>query len=429
VKRKRQSVPAAPEPNPELRRAARRLAVQFTSLIVVLLVLVGALVLAIVSAGQQEASDQTLRNSAAIDSPDEAPNGVYLVVVDDGRIRASRNLPAELPDEAALRSVAATGDAVESAVTIAGHEYRVVTSVNGPHLTQVAVDQHQQAEELDRLLLALAVSGMLAAVAAWFLATWMARRAMKPLAEALALQRRFVADASHELRTPLTVLSTRAQMLRRRLPAEEGADIQGHADGHVEARRADEASEIRGQVDEIVQDSRLLTEILEDLLIAADPRQIPEQKPVDLAALADEAVASMRDGAHAAGLSLERTGAPGPVMVGGARIALLRLFTALISNAIDHATHSVFVDVKNLGSSTVIRVRDDGPGFLSGTDKRSFERFASTRPTEGGEQTARHYGLGLALVAEVAARHGGSVAIEPYDGSGATVVVTLPLRR
>ena len=419
--------------DPELRRAARRLAIQFTGLSVVLLLLVGGLVLGIVSAGQQEASDQELSNSASIDSPDEAPDGVYLIVVDDGRLRTSRDLPAQLPDEHALRSVAETGEAVESSVSIDGHAYRVLTSQNGPHLTQVAVDQHQRDEERGRLILALSVSGILAAVAAWFLATWMARRAMQPLAEALALQRRFVADASHELRTPLTVLSTRAQMLKRRLPGLTGPDGDDGAPGG--------SAQIRGQVDEIVQDSRMLTEILEDLLIAADPREVLEQQPLDLAALADEAVAALRPAAERQDLALERTGSTPPVMVNGARIALHRLVTALVSNALDHAVHGVRVDVQIVAANAVIRVSDDGPGFPAGTDARAFERFASTRsgvPARGAEPDAaeeaaeaapRHYGLGLALVAEVAARHGGSVSIEPYRGAGATVAVTLPARR
>ena len=64
-----------------------------------------------------------------------------------------------------------------------------------------------------RLLLSLGIAelaGILASVAVVVLLT---RRSIRPLAEALALQRRFVADASHELRAPLTVLHTRIQLL------------------------------------------------------------------------------------------------------------------------------------------------------------------------------------------------------------------------
>ena len=187
----------------------------------------------------------------------------------------------------------------------------------------------------------------------------------------------------------------------------------------------------------------MLTEILEDLLIAADPREVLEQQPLDIAALADEAVASLRPAAEHQNLTLERTGSAAPVMVNGARIALHRLFTALVSNAVDHAVHSVQVDVQIVGANAVIRVSDDGPGFPAGTDARAFERFASTRagaPAGAGDASEsaaadadaaapRHYGLGLALVAEVAARHGGSVSIEPLSGRGATVAVFLPARR
>ena len=47
--------------------------------------------------------------------------------------------------------------------------------------------------------------------------SFFSRRSIRPLVKALALQRRFVADASHELRAPLTVLHTRAQLVARRL--------------------------------------------------------------------------------------------------------------------------------------------------------------------------------------------------------------------
>ena len=67
-----------------------------------------------------------------------------------------------------------------------------------------------------RLLLSLGIAELAGIVASIAVVTLLTRRSIRPLAEALALQRRFVADASHELRAPLTVLHTRIQLLARR---------------------------------------------------------------------------------------------------------------------------------------------------------------------------------------------------------------------
>lgn len=231
---------------------------------------------------------------------------------------------------------------------------------------------------------------------------------MRPMAQALALQRRFVADASHELRTPLTLLSTRAQLLRRRVSDSDGALASG--------------------VDEVVQDAKSLTEILDDLLISADPRTSADSTDIDLIAIADDVVGSTAAEASGRGISIERTGAAGPVMVKGARIALSRLVVALVANALDHARSEIAVDVSSSGGQAVLRVVDDGPGFPPELQSRAFERFASARPSgEHSAEGSRHYGLGLALVAEVAARHSGGVSIGSSSWGGAEVTVTLPL--
>ena len=214
----------------------------------------------------------------------------------------------------------------------------------------------------------------------------LSRRAIKPLVESLALQRRFVADASHELRTPLTLLSTRVQLLRRSL-LKEG-----------DSRTADEVAEVEN-------DAKALTGILEDLLVAADNRDTG-LVAVDLGRLARETASAVA--ATAAERSLRVTtdiSGEAPV-VAGIEAPLRRVYLSLLSNALDHATRVVQVHVVGAARTVTIEVADDGPGFPG--DARPFERFASDRPDA---DSARHYGLGLALVADVAARFGGTVEV------------------
>jgi two-component system OmpR family sensor kinase len=74
----------------------------------------------------------------------------------------------------------------------------------------------------------------------------------------------------------------------------------------------------------------------------------------------------------------------------------------------------------------VLEVRDHGPGIPESEAPKIFERFyrsdtSRTRETGGS-------GLGLAIVAAIVGSHGGSVRVEPTDGGGATLAVSLPLR-
>lgn len=392
----------------ELRRTSRRLAISFAALMVALILIIGGVVFAVVIAGQNESIRQSLIDAEHLDSPRDAAPGIYIAIVEDGHTVISPDAPAGFPDQAALSRTARTGASIDSTETFDGRDFAVRTDNDSGRVVQVAVDRRESQEELQRLAVAFGAAGLIAVVASGFAAAWMSRRAMRPMAQALALQRRFVADASHELRTPLTLLSTRAQLLRRRVPDNDGALASG--------------------VDEVVQDAKSLTEILDDLLISADPRTSAESTDVDLTAIADDVVGSTAAEASRRGISIVRTGADGPVMVKGARIALSRLVVAVVANALDHARSEIVVDVASHGGQAVLGVDDDGPGFPPELQARAFERFASTRTdSERSEHGSRHYGLGLALVAEVASRHHGTVSIGNSVWGGAEVVVRLPL--
>ena len=395
----------------ELRRAARRLAAGFAALMVVLLAIVGLLVYGLVAASAAESVRHTLDEAVRVREAHQAPPGVYVVIYHDGAAEVSRDMPPGLPDVAAIEHVALGSGPLEGRVESGGHSYAVRTELVGGRVVQAAVDEQESQEELQRLLLALLLSGVAAAAVSAAAGVLMARRAMRPMAEALAMQRRFVADASHELRTPLTVLSTRAQLLRRRLDRTDTPAT---------------GPEVAGAVDGIVEDARQLAEILEDLLISADPRETQSIERVQLQAEADAAVAAQQPEAARRGLELLRSGERDAVSVDGSAVSLRRAVTALIANALDHARRTVRVEVQRQGRHAVVRVVDDGEGFPPGAEAWSFERFASSRTSESGE---RHYGLGLALVAEIAVRHSGTVRIESAAGQGATVAMELPLAR
>ncbi|RFA12909.1 hypothetical protein B7R22_14795 [Subtercola boreus] len=432
-----------------LRGAAIRLTLQFIALMAVVLVIVAGTVFAIVNVTVNESNQRSVVVASQLDSVQETPSGTYITVVEHGQVTSSQNIPDGLVDTAALTALAATASSAAAANggrnrssdgtneqqtqrTENGQTYLINTSIHGDRVVQVAVNLSEGSEELTRLAEALIIASLIALAVAALLSYLMARRAIRPLADALTLQRQFVADASHELRTPLTILSTRAQLLQRRA-------------------RTDLPPDVSTAVDDMVRDSRALTGILDDLLIAADTRSDAPLTAVDLTESADAAIATLRDEAERRGTTLARTGSAESVVVNGATAALLRLHIALLTNALDHARSSVQVDISGERDVAVIRVLDDGPGFNPAIADRAFDRFAGTRrvsdPAVGAAPGDAHYGLGLALVAEIARRHGGSVGIEtapspaaggsaataatataePTEPAGATVIVRIPL--
>ena len=257
-------------------------------------------------------------------------------------------------------------------------------------------------------LLALVVIGVLAVVIAGILSLVIARRAVRPLGEALRIQRTFVEDASHELRTPLAVLDARLQILQRGL----GPD--------------DEAAPAVAQVR---RDTSALINIVNDLLLAVDVRDPgATPAPAVLAPSVTAAVESMQTLAVNRDIRIELD-IREDVSTLVPPSSVQRCVLALLDNAIAHSPDNsvVTVTVRAVKADVLISVQDHGEGIQGIDPERIFDRFAHADPLdERGRTTRRGFGIGLALVRDLAVRHGGTVAVRESSSNGTTIVLALP---
>ncbi|MFF7681124.1 sensor histidine kinase [Microbacterium sp. NPDC007973] len=233
----------------------------------------------------------------------------------------------------------------------------------------------------------------------WAAARW----SVGPLDDALRRQRAFVSDASHELRTPLTALTSRIQIVQRRLQRAEPADE---------------------PVAQLRRDAQVLDDVLTDMLLTAEGAA--QTGTSSIAASVRAAVAGLDALADDAGVNV-RTGALADVVVAVPAVTVVRMCTALLDNAVGHtpAAGTVTVTARDEGDDVVIRVADEGHGIADADLPRIFERFA--RGAESGRR--RGFGLGLSLVREAAARAGGRIEVESTSPAGTVFALRLPRAR
>lgn len=211
-------------------------------------------------------------------------------------------------------------------------------------------------------------------------------RALGRLEDGYRTQARFMTDAAHELRTPVAILQTRIESLS------PGGD--------------------RDALSRDVARLALLCEQLLDLQrinsttgdrTAVDLGQLARQCAADLAPLA---IAAKRE------IGLEVIGAN---VVLGDGPALTRALSNLVMNALQHGAGRISLIVRECA----VTVADEGPGIALEQRHKVFEPFRRLKPLSTGS------GLGLALVKEIAALHGGRVEIGERPGGGAAITFFL----
>ncbi|MFJ9155140.1 ATP-binding protein [Streptomyces sp. NPDC102270] len=232
------------------------------------------------------------------------------------------------------------------------------------------------------------------------------------LAQALARERSFIADAGHELRTPLTTLKAELELARR-----PGRPHHALVDAITAA----------------ADDTDRLIRLAEDLLVLAradEGHAFLRTAPTAPADILTRAVHAASARAHPRGVRLNLH-ADAQVRIVADPDRLRQAVDNLLDNALRHSPDGAVIDVTlstphGPGADVaVIEVRDHGPGFPPAFLPLAFERFRradAARARAGGGA-----GLGLAIVRSIAEAHGGSVVADNPEGGGARVRLELPL--
>ena len=223
------------------------------------------------------------------------------------------------------------------------------------------------------------------------------------IAEGLARERRFVADASHELRTPLALLKTELELA---------------------VRRARSREELEAAIRAAAQDTERLSRIADDLLLLARAEQgrVPlRREPVDVSDVFEAVAERFKPRAELEGRSVSVD--PGdPLVVSADRLLLEQALGNMVDNAFHHGGGEVTLSAERRNGSAELHVLDRGNGFPAGFLHQAFEPFSRAQKADGDGS-----GLGLAIVQTIADAHEATVHAANTERGGADVWITLAL--
>lgn len=340
---------------------------------------------------------------APADGPD-APAGFstaasFWVETDaDGSITASDVQQVEI-DADTLNAI--TAEVVAANLdegTLQNPDLRYIVRHTGSGLRIAFADCSGELRAVRQLGLRLALAGLAALAAFLGISIWLARMAVRPVAEAWEQQRQFVADASHELKTPLTVMLTSASLIA----------------AHPQSTVASQAKWLNAIRDEGAE----MKQLIDDLLFLAknDAARAPlVPSAVDFSDAVQGAALTMESVAFEHGIDLQTEITPGLTVQGDAA-ALRRLAVILLDNAIKYAgtDGTVTLRLAAAGSQAVLTVHNTGKPILPDRLPHIFERFYRADPSRTGSGT----GLGLAIAQSICQAHHAVIRAESgQDGT------------
>ncbi len=231
---------------------------------------------------------------------------------------------------------------------------------------------------------------------------------LERLEHSFAAQRRFVANASHELRTPLATM--RASL-----------DVAAAKPGHVPAQTLALAARLRGELDRV-------DGLLEGFLALARAQHgiLPDQAVLSLGGIAAESLAERARAIGSAGLAVEASCSPIEDRVAGSPALLRCMIDNVLDNAIRHNEDGGWICVTTQADQRTAWIAVETGGRV--LDQSQVDQLVLPFRRLGADRTGseKGAGLGLSIVASIAAAHGGTLNLRARPSGGLRVAIALP---
>ncbi|HEY0432322.1 MAG TPA: HAMP domain-containing sensor histidine kinase [Chitinophagaceae bacterium] len=219
----------------------------------------------------------------------------------------------------------------------------------------------------------------------------------------------FIGNITHELKTPIATVSVAIEALRNFSALQDPARTREYLD-----ISANELQRLGLLVDKVLK------------LSMFEKQEIDFKfELVDLAEVTEEVITSMRlqIEKHHASVELDKRG---DTTMTGDRLHLLSVVFNLVDNALKYGTDEPVIRVRlsDEGDQLLMEVKDNGIGIPPEYREKVFEKFF--RVPTGNRHNAKGYGLGLSYVAQVVAKHGGTISISGPGEGGTDISIIFP---
>lgn len=337
--------------------------------------------------------------------PDEEANYMtrfFIVALDSDNIVIAKSMDyvASISDSDAVAYTDKAISKMSSRGYIDGYRYARFEYEDATLI--VFLNSTREIQSMESLLLMTIVISLGSLILVFLLVFLLSKRAIRPIAQNMELQKRFITDAGHELKTPLTSISTSLDVIEME-----------HGNDEWTANIRRQIGRLKGLVGELVTLSKL-----------DEVKPVNTKEETDLTAAAWEIVEVHMPQVKASGKEII-TNIDDNIIIRGDRSSIQQMLSVLIDNAIKYSDgrEPVRINIhKSHGKANIIIYNSCDYQTPPDTG-RLFERFY--RPDESRNSSTGGNGIGLAIAKSVAEAHGGRISASCPDGKHMTITAEI----